>query len=104
MANFPEDTLTCANQISILILKVGDYAIYLGYIILGQLICVKNLPEDFDTYEYKPDEVKFCVPLYNVDTGEFKSLQNWLAYIMVRGDENKTFLSYGYDEDKFNIL
>ena len=42
--------------------------------------------------------------LYNVDTREFKGLQNWLAYIMVRGDENETFLSYGYDEDKSNIL
>ena len=44
------------------------------------------------------------MPLYNVDTGEFKGLQNWLAYIMVRGDENETFLSYGYKEDKSNIL
>ena len=41
---------------------------------------------------------------YNVETGEFKGLQDWLAYIMVRGDENEMFLSYGFDEDKCSVL
>ena len=49
----------------------------------------KNLPEDFNNYKCQPDEVKLCVPLYNVETGEFKGLRGWLAYIMVRGDENE---------------
>ena len=89
---------------SILTLNGGDYAIYLDYVMVGQLICAKNLPEDFDTYECKPDEVKLRVPLYNVEIGEFKGLQDWLAYIMVRGDEDEMFLSYGYDEDKSNIF
>ena len=31
-------------------------------------------------------------------------LQNWLAYIMVGGDNDEMFLSYGYDEDNSNIL
>ena len=84
-------------------LKAGDYAIYLDYVILGQLICAKNLPGDFDNYECKPGEVKLYVPLHNFDTGEFNGLQNWLAYIMVRDDENETFLSYDYGEDKSNI-
>ena len=44
------------------------------------------------------------MPLYNVDRGGLKGLQDSLAYIMVRGDENETFLSYGYDEDKSDIL
>ena len=62
------------------------------------------MPEDLDNYVCKPDEVKLYVPLYNTDTGVFMGLQNLLAYIMVRGDENETFLSYDYDEDKSNIL
>ena len=102
--NFPENTLIYASQGSILSLKGGDYAIYLDYVILGQLICAKNLPKDFDNYECRADEVKLCVPLYNVETGEFRGFQNWLAYIMIRGDEDKMFLSYGYDEDKCNVL
>ena len=101
---FPENTLIYANQGFVSTLKEGDYAIYLDYVILGQLICAKNLPEDFDNYECKPNEVKLCVPLYNTETGEFKGLQNWLAHSMVRGNEDEVFLSYGYDEDKSDIL
>ena len=73
-ANFPENTLIYTNQGSIPTLKAGDYAVYLDYNILEQLICANNLPEDFDNYECKPDEVKLYMPLYNVDTGEFKGL------------------------------
>ena len=101
---FPENTLIYTNQGFVSTLKGGDYTIYLDYVILGQLICTKNLPEDFDNYECKPNEIKLCVPLYNTETGEFKGLQNWLAYIIVRGNEDEVFLSYGYDEDKSGIL
>ena len=62
------------------------------------------MPEYFDTYECRADEVKLCVPLYNVETEEFSDIQNWLAHIMVRGDEYEMFLSYGYDKDKSNVL
>ena len=41
---------------------------------------------------------------FTKEAGEFKGLQNWLPYIMVRVTTNETFLSYGYDEDKSNIL
>ena len=102
--NFPENTLIYANQGSVLTLKEVGYAIYRHYVILGQFVCAGNLPEDFDNYECKPDEAKLCVPFYNVETGEFKGLQYWLAYIMVKDDEDKMFLSYGYSEGKSNIL
>ena len=102
--DFPENTPIYANQGSISTLKGGDYTIYIDYVILAQLICAKKLPEDFDNYECGADEVNLCVPLYNVETGEFRGLQNWLAYIMLRGDDDEVFLSYGYDEDKSNML
>lgn len=102
--NFPGNTLIYAKQGLISTLQGGDHAIYLDYVILGQLICVKNLPDDFDNYECKEDEVKLYVPIYNFETGEFSGLQKWLAYIIERGDEDKTFLSYGYDEDNSNVL
>ena len=35
------------------------------------------------------------VPKYNVETGEFKGIERTLGYIMVRGDEDQLFLSYG---------
>ena len=39
--NFSENTLIYTNQGSILTLKGREHAIYLGYVILGQLICLK---------------------------------------------------------------
>ena len=103
-ANFPENTLIYINNGTISIVKGRDYAIYLDYIILGQLICAKNLPEDFENYECKQDEVKLFVPNYNVKTGDFLDVQNWLAYIMVRGDEHETFLSYDFQKEKSKML
>ena len=66
--NFPENTLFYANQGSISTLKGGDHAIYLDYVVLGQLICTIDLPEDFNYYECKQDEVKLYVPIYNNET------------------------------------
>ena len=101
---FRENTLIYANQRSILTLKGGDHAIYLDYVVLGQLICAKHLSEDFDNYDCKPDVVKYYVLIYNNKTGEFKGIQNWLVFIRVRGDEDKMYLSYRYDEDKSSVL
>ena len=44
-ANVPENALIYINQGSIFTLKTGD-AIYLDYVISGQLICAKNLSEE----------------------------------------------------------
>ena len=102
--NVPENSLIYVNNGIISTVKGGDYAIYLDYIVLGQLIPAKNLPEDFENYECEQVEVKLFDPNYNVKTGVFLGVQNWLAYIMVRGDEHETFLSYGFEEEKSKIL
>ena len=44
------------------------------------------------------------MPLYNLINGGFLGLNERLAYIMVRGDKNETFFSYGYDENKSKVL
>ena len=105
--NFPENTLIYTNQGSILTLEGGKHVIYLDYVILGQLIWSKSMPEDFESYEYKENEVKLCVPLCNVETvetGEFRGLQKCLAYIMVKGDEDVLFLSYCFDKVISSVL
>ena len=33
------------------------------------------MPEDFENYDSKENEVKLCVSLYNVETGEVRGLQ-----------------------------
>ena len=37
---------------SISTFKGGEHTIYLDYVILGQLICAKTMPEDFENYEW----------------------------------------------------
>ena len=46
--SFPENTLLYANQGTNSTMKAGEYAIYLDYVLLGQLIPVKNPLEDLD--------------------------------------------------------
>ena len=44
------------------------------------------------------------VPLYNTENGYFRGVKKWFVYIMVRGDSDETFFSYGYDEERQKIL
>ena len=44
--NFLENTLVYCNQGTIWTLKAGDYAVYLDYVILGQIIPANNSSEN----------------------------------------------------------
>ena len=104
-ANFPENTLVYVNQGSISQMKDGE-AIYLEYVVLGQIMPVAN-PDpaiDFDTYEFKENECLLYVPLYNKENGLFRGLGKRLGYITLRGDRNETFYSYGYDNERGKLL
>ena len=69
----------------------GDLAIFLDYVILGQLIPARNKPKDTEECECLPNKVKIVVPLYDVESSKFLGLENRLAFIMVRGDQDETF-------------
>ena len=73
---FPESTLVYCNQSTISTLKAGDYAIYLDYIILGQIILASNCP-DLNNYTFKENEVIIYVPLYNTETGQVRGINKW---------------------------
>ena len=49
--NFPENTLVYCSQGTILTVKSGENAIYLDYIVLGQIIPVRNCSLDIENYE-----------------------------------------------------
>ena len=91
-ATFPESTLVYCNQGKISTLKAGDYAIYIDYVVLGQVILGKNCP-DLDNYTLKENKVILYMPLYNTENGFFRGVKKWLAYIMVRGDSDESFFS-----------
>ena len=104
-ANFPENTLCYVNQGSVSQVKDGE-AIYLEYVILGQIMAVAN-PDpsiDLNDYQFKENECLLYVPLYNKENGLFQGLKKKLGYITLRGDKNETFFSYGFDSEKTKIL
>ena len=72
--------------------------------IIGQIIPAANQPEDISTYECAPNEVKLYTCIYDINTGEFKGVRESLAYIILRGDDEEVFLSYGYDAAKAKVL
>ena len=104
-ANFPENTLVYVNQGTISQVKEGE-AIYLEYVVLGQIMHLAN-PDpsiDLDKYEFKENECLLYVPLYNTENGLFKGLAKRLGYITLRGDKNEIFYSYGYDSERSKLL
>ena len=54
-------------------------------VVLGQVLPMRNCSPDIDNYVCGENEVKMFVLMYNTETGEFKSTQKSLGYIMVRG-------------------
>ena len=88
--NFPENMFCYANQGTVSTVK-GNFAIYLDYVILGQLILTENNPENIDKYECKQNEVKLFSPLYDINTEEFLRLDTPLAFIMVRATLTRLF-------------
>ena len=104
-ANFPENTLCYINQGTVSQVKDGE-AIYLEYVILGQIMPLAN-PDpstDLDNYEFKDNECLLYVPLDNTETGLFKGLGKRLGYISLRGDKKETFYSYGCDKERSKLL
>ena len=73
-------------------------------IILGQLIVASNHPSDINAYECKENEVKLWCCFYHLTTGECQGVREQLAYIVLRGDKEEVFFSYGFDSAKSKVL
>ena len=102
--NMPENTFYYVNQAFISTVKIGDLAMYVQNFIIGQLILASNQPKDINGYICEPNEVKLLSCVYDLESGEFKGLRLLLAYIILRGDEDEIFFSYGYDKSKSKLL
>ena len=98
--NMPENALYYVNQSFLSTVNNGDIAMYNQNFILGQLIPAANQPKDIATYECNENEVKLLCCIYNLDSGEFKGIREQLAYIVLRGDKNEIFFSYGFEKSK----
>ena len=102
--NMPENTLYYVNQAFLSTVKNGEIAMYVQNFRTGQLIFTANQPKDILQYECLPNEVKLLSCVYDLETGEFKGVRLQLAYIILRGDEQELFLSYGFDKSKSKVL
>ena len=103
--NFPENILVYVNQGSVSTVK-GGHAIYLEFVIIGQLMPIAN-PDpkiDLEKHEFKDHEALLFVPVYNTVTGMYSGLNKKLAHITLRGDVNERFDSYDYSKEKSTLL
>ena len=105
-ANFPKNTLVLVNQGTVSLVKGGEKAIYLDFVIIGQLMPAANIDPkiDLDNYECKENEVILYIPVYNTATGLYGGLVKKLAYITLRGDAKEKFMSYGYSKENSSLL
>ena len=105
-ANFPENCLVYVNQGQLSIVKGGEKAIHLDFIVLGQIMPAANADPsiNLDTYVCKDNEVIVYCPVYNKSTGLYGGLTKKLGYITLRGDLNERFFSYGYQKEKSSLF
>ena len=102
--NIPENTLLYINQGFISTVKSGELAMYVHNFIIGQLITAVNQPENINEYQCDDNEVKLLSCVYDLESGKFKGLRLMLAYIVLRGDNDEVFFSYGYNKTKSTVL
>ena len=103
-ANIPENTLLYVNQGFISMVKSGELAMYVYNFIIGQLRIAANQPKDINDYSCKENEVKLLSCVYDLESGDFKGLRLMLAYIVLRGDDDEVFFSYGFNKAKSSVL
>ena len=72
--------------------------------IIGQLIIAANQPDDIDSYICSKNEVKLLSCVYDLESGDFKGIREQIAFIVLRGDVDETFLSYGFNKIKSKVL
>ena len=103
---FPENNLCYVNQGSVSLVKGGDQAMYLEFVVCGQLMPVTNPHPiiNLETHVFRENEALLYVLVYNKATGLYGGFKKMLAHITLRGDEGERFYSYGYSKEKRSFL
>ena len=105
-ANFPENTLAYLNQGSVSLVKGGGEAIYLEFVVCGQLMPIPNPNPtiNLETHVFEENQALLYAPIYNKATGLYGGLTKKLAHITLQGNERERFYSYGYSKEKSTLL
>ena len=91
--HFPENTFCYVNQGTVLLVKGGGKAIYLEFVVIGQVMLVANADPsiNLETHVFKDNEVLLYVPVYNKATGLYGGLKKKLGQITLRGNDQGHF-------------
>ena len=75
--NLPDVTLCYVNQGQVSLVKGGEEAIYLEYVVCGQIMPLANPNPsiNLDTHEFEDNQVLLYVPIYNKSTGLYCGLK-----------------------------
>ena len=105
-ANFHENTLCYINQGSVSLVKSNEKAMYLVFVVLGQIMPPANIDPaiNLDTHAFKENEVLMYTPVYNKLTALYGGLTKKLGYITLRVDDKEPFYSNRYDKEKSVLL
>ena len=74
------------------------------HVLSDQIIEAINPPENISNYVCKKREVKIYRPCYDIATGQFLGIYETIGYLIVKGDDDEHFLSYGYCVEFSKIL
>ena len=104
--NFPQNTLCYVNSGSVSTVKGDKTAVYLQNFILCHLVIAGNGSENIDSYECKKNEVKLFCPIYGHNKRNISWFKNSISilYIILSGDSEEAFFSYGYNKEKSTLL
>ena len=102
--NIPENCLFYVNQGFLTTIKSAEILMYLDNFVIGQLIIAANQPKDIANYTCLKNEVKLLSCVYDIQTGQFKGICEQVAFIVLRGDADEIFFSYGFDKLKSKLL
>ena len=105
-ANFLELTFCYINQGQVSLVKGGEQALYLEYIVCGHIKPIAN-PDpsiNLDTHNFEENQVLIYVPVYNKSTGLYGGPKKMLGHITLRGDHGERYYSYGYSKEKNSVL
>lgn len=74
------------------------------HFIFEQIVPVVIVPIDVENYDSSPEEVKMIRPLYDINTSEFKELEETIGLLNVKGDPDETSFNYSFNEKRSKNL
>lgn len=80
-------------------LKDPKKCYYNDLYIIAQIMSLAEQPKDVESYECNDNEVKILRASYDKETEKFLGIEQCIAQITVRDDNDEQFFDYGFDDE-----